>query len=478
MTKKILSAMLGIGAITSLHAQQKPNVVFILADDLGYGDLSSYGQEKFSTPNIDKLALNGTRFTRSYSGTTVSAPSRASLLTGLHTGHTPIRGNREVQPEGQAPLPAESYTIFRMFKEAGYRTGVFGKWGLGYPGSEGDPMHQGVDQFFGFICQRMAHNYYPSHLWSNNKKVEFPENLNGALGTYSQDLIQKKTLEFIESQKEEPFFLYVPFMLPHAELIVPDDTVFQSLKGLFPETPYKGKEPGDTSVGGYRSQAFPRATHAAMVKRIDLYVAEIVQKIKEEGVYDNTLIIFTSDNGPVVDDGYKDGAVEGLMNHKPWGPFRGGKYSTFEAGTRVPFIVHWPERVDAKVSPALVSQIDMTATMAALVGLDRSPGIPEDSQNQLNAWLGLELNGRDYVIGAASSLTVLTREWKYIEPGNGRPYNALTNTEYGNSRDEQLYNIVIDRGVYDNVANENPQRLERMKLILEREKEKGFNLDL
>lgn len=317
MTKKILSAMLGIGAITSLHAQQKPNVVFILADDLGYGDLSSYGQEKFSTPNIDKLALNGTRFTRSYSGTTVSAPSRASLLTGLHTGHTPIRGNREVQPEGQAPLPAESYTIFRMFKEAGYRTGVFGKWGLGYPGSEGDPMHQGVDQFFGFICQGMAHNYYPSHLWSNNKKVEFPENLNGALGTYSQDLIQKKTLEFIESQKEEPFFLYVPFMLPHAELIVPDDTVFQSLKGLFPETPYKGKEPGDTSVGGYRSQAFPRATHAAMVKRIDLYVAEIVQKIKEEGVYDNTLIIFTSDNGPVVDDGYKDGAVEGLMNHKP-----------------------------------------------------------------------------------------------------------------------------------------------------------------
>ncbi|HPD87829.1 MAG TPA: sulfatase-like hydrolase/transferase, partial [Proteiniphilum sp.] len=264
------------------------------------------------------------------------------------------------------------------------------------------------------------------------------------------DSITVHAVRFIERNKEKPFFLYFGTNDVH----VP----------RYPHERFRG-----VTGMGHRGDA---------IVQFDWSVGEILKALKDAGVFENTMIIITSDNGPVVDDGYKDGAVEGLMNHKPWGPFRGGKYSTFEAGTRVPFIVHWPERVDAKVSPALVSQIDMTATMAALVGLDRSPEIPEDSQNQLNAWLGLELNGRDYVIGSASSLTVLTHEWKYIEPSNGRPYSALTNTEYGNNRDEQLYNMVIDRGEYDNVAKENPQRLERMKLILEKEKEKGFNLDL
>jgi arylsulfatase A-like enzyme len=173
---------IGLSAVFSAVAQPKPNVVFIIADDLGYGDLSCFGQDKFETPNIDRLALNGMRCTHTYAGTTVSAPSRACLMTGLHTGHAPIRGNKEMKPEGQFSLPKNAYTLFHLFKDAGYATGAFGKWGLGYPGSEGDPNHQGVDEFFGYNCQRLAHNYYPDHLWHNRTRVDLPENAGGKIG--------------------------------------------------------------------------------------------------------------------------------------------------------------------------------------------------------------------------------------------------------------------------------------------------------
>ena len=181
------------------YPMDRPNVVFIIADDLGYGDLSCYGQEKFRTPEIDRVALHGMRFTQCYSGTTVSAPSRASLLTGLHTGHTYVRGNKEVKPEGQFPLPHGTNTFFKLFKEAGYTTGAFGKWGLGSPGSEGDPNRQYVDEFWGYNCQLLAHNYYPDHIWHNSRRIEFPDNENGAFGTYAQDLIHEKCLAFLDA---------------------------------------------------------------------------------------------------------------------------------------------------------------------------------------------------------------------------------------------------------------------------------------
>ena len=281
MKLNIFATGFTLAAFTPLHAQQKPNVVFIVADDLGYGDLSCYGQEKFQTPHIDRLALSGTRFTRSYSGTTVSAPSRASLMTGLHTGHTPVRGNKEMKPEGQYPLPAETFTLFHLFKNAGYTTGAFGKWGLGQPGSTGDPNNQGVDDFFGYNCQLLAHNYYPGHLWHNQTKTELPENENGNFGTYAQDLIQSKALEFIDNHNNTPFFLYVPMVLPHAELVVPEDSIIRQLRGSFEEQPYKGVDSGPGfRKGGYMTQKHPHATHAAMVKRIDLYVGQIIDKLK------------------------------------------------------------------------------------------------------------------------------------------------------------------------------------------------------
>ncbi len=284
-----------LAAFIPLHAQQSPNVVFIVADDLGYGDLSCYGQEKFQTPHIDRLALNGTRFTRSYSGTTVSAPSRASLMTGLHTGHTPVRGNREMEPEGQYPLPLKPLRCSTCSKMRGMLPAPLGNGDWDSPAPRETRTTRCVDVFFGYNCQLLAHNYYPDHLWHNQTKIDLPENRKGQFGTYAQDLIQLKALEFIDNHSNSPFFLYVPMVLPHAELVVPEDSIIRQLRGSFEEQPYKGVDSGPTfRKGGYMSQEYPRATHAAMVKRIDLYVGQIIDKLKETGVYENTLIVFTA----------------------------------------------------------------------------------------------------------------------------------------------------------------------------------------
>ena len=278
--------------------QKRPNVVFILADDLGFGDLSCYGQEKFETPNIDKLAQEGMRFTQCYSGTTVSAPSRSCLLTGTHSGHTAIRGNVELDPEGQFPLPADAQTIFHDFQNAGYKTGAFGKWGLGFIGSTGDPKKQGIDEFYGYNCQLLAHSYYPDHLWDNDKRVELKDNtldVQYGKGTYSQDLIHSKALDFLDrmGKSGESFCMWYPTIIPHAELIVPEDSIIKKFRGKYPEKPFHGTEPGNPAFrkGGYCSQFYPHATFAAMVYRLDVYVGQIVQKLKEMGVYDNTMII-------------------------------------------------------------------------------------------------------------------------------------------------------------------------------------------
>ncbi|MFA6750677.1 MAG: arylsulfatase [Fermentimonas sp.] len=454
MSKRRLTATaLGVTALTSFYAQDKPNILFILTDDLGYGDLSCYGQDKFQTPNIDRLALSGTRFTRSYSGTTVSAPSRASLLTGLHTGHTPIRGNKEIQPEGQAPLPDDIYTIFRLFKDAGYVTGAFGKWGLGYPGSTGDPVNQGVDHFFGYNCQRLAHNYYPSHLWDNNKKVEFPENDNGKFGVYSQDLIQKKALEFIEEQKDNPFFIYVPIVLPHAELVVPEDSIIQSLRGKFAEIPFKGTDTGPNfRKGGYMSQDYPRATHAAMIMRIDMYVAQIVDKLKEEGLYDNTLIIFTSDNGPHREGG---GDPEFFNSN---GIHCGYKRDLYEGGIRVPTIISWKGKVaSGKECSFPFAFWDYLPTFADLLQYDFN--IKSDGISILPSILGQDnQKDRDYFYfefhESGGRQAVIKGDWKllHLDIRNGGIY--------------ELYNIASDPSEYHNIINLYPEKTKELKEIM------------
>ncbi|MFW5756698.1 MAG: sulfatase-like hydrolase/transferase, partial [Tangfeifania sp.] len=283
---------------------QKPNIVYILADDLGYGDLSCYGQKLFSTPNIDKLAKSGLKFTQHYSGSTVCAPSRSSLMTGQHTGHTFIRGNKEVQPEGQHPLEAEAYTLAESLQDAGYATGAFGKWGLGYPGSEGDPNNQGFDEFYGYNCQRIGHHYYPYHMWHNQEKVMLEGNEGQQTGEYGPEVIQEYALKFLEDHKDQPFFMYYPSIIPHAELYAPEEYM-EKYRGKFPpEKNYEGVDEGENFRNGpYGSQPESHAAFVAMVDYLDMQVGEIVAKLKELGVYENTLIIFTSDNGPHMEGG-------------------------------------------------------------------------------------------------------------------------------------------------------------------------------
>lgn len=505
--KKILSILSAPLIMGGAAAQTtKPNIVLIYADDIGFGDFSSYGATLVETPNTDALAANGVRFTNAHSAAATSTPSRY----GLFTGEYPWRRKGTGVTNGDAALiiSTERPTLPKELQKAGYTTGAVGKWHLGMGSEHGKqnwnghvspgPAEIGFDYSYimaatgdrvpcVFMEDQRVVNLDPNDPIS----ISYTENFEGEpTGRDNPELLTKQrpshghdmsivngisrigymkggtsalwedeniadsitvhAVRFIENNSDKPFFLY----FGTNDIHVP----------RYPHERFRGK----TNMG-HRGDA---------IVQFDWSVGEIVKALKEAGVFENTLIIVTSDNGPVVDDGYEDGAVEGLKSHKPWGPFRGGKYSTFEAGTRVPFIVHWPERVDPKVSPALVSQVDMTATMAALVGLERNPELPEDSQNQLNAWLGMELSGRDYVIGSAGSITVLTREWKYIEPSNRMVYNKNTNIEYGNNPQEQLYNMVIDRGEYENVADENPERLEIMKLILEKEKAKGINMDL
>lgn len=375
----ILSGVLvgmGVGqTVAGVPASEKkaPNVVFIIADDLGYGELSCYGQERFSTPNIDRLALEGMRFTQCYSGTTVSAPSRACLMTGLHSGHAPIRGNREVKPEGQMSLPAGINTVFQVFKNAGYTTGCFGKWGLGAPGAEGDPNRQGVDDFFGYNCQLLAHNYYADHLWDNGKRVELTDNYDGGYGTYTQDLIHERGLQFLEKNKDKPFFLFLPYVIPHAELIVPEDSIIAKFRGKFPEKPFHGCDSGPAfRKGGYCSQKEPHATFAAMIYRLDVYVGQVVAKLKELGLYDNTIIVFCSDNGPHMEGG----ADPEFFNSN--GIFRGYKRDVYEGGIRVPFIVTWPGVVKQGETDFMCSFWDMLPTFAQLTGVkvgDRLDGV-------------------------------------------------------------------------------------------------------
>lgn len=364
--------MVSFGARKS---SSRPNIVFILADDLGYGDLSCYGQEKFETPNIDSLARRGMRFTQSYSGTTVSAPSRSCLLTGQHSGHTAIRGNKEVSPEGQFPLPEGAARLFLRLKEQGYNTGVFGKWGLGGIGTSGDPNEQGVDRFFGYNCQLLAHSYYPDHLWSDSTRIDLTDNVDSipyGRGTYAPDLIHSEALRFLEAQTSEtPFMLFYPTPLPHAELIVPEDSIIARYRGMYPEEkPFNGARPGGKYFrkGGYISQAAPRATFAAMIARLDMYVGDIVDKLRRQGMLDNTLFIFASDNGP-----HREGGADPDFFDSN-GIYRGYKRDLYEGGIRVPLIVAWPGHIaEGTETDHICSFWDYPATFAEIAGAEASP---------------------------------------------------------------------------------------------------------
>lgn len=431
----------------SMNDTVKPNFIYILADDLGYGDIGVYGQQHIQTPNLDRMAARGMLFTQHYSGSTVCAPSRSSLMTGQHTGNTPVRGNREILPEGQFPLSGGTVTIPLLMKEAGYVTGAFGKWGLGYPGSGGDPVNQGFDTFYGYNCQRYAHRYYPEYIWHNTQKVYLEGNDWNNTVTYAPDVIHNKTLEFIRENADTNFFLYVPSLLPHAELLVPEDEILEMYRGRFVETPWQGNDYGSEnfSIPGYCSQDEPRAVLAAMITRLDHQVGEILKLIEELGIQENTFVIFTSDNGPHAEGG----ADPEYFNSS--GVFSGSKRDLYEGGIRVPFIAWWPGTIEAGARSGHISAFwDMLPTYAELAGAAK-PGntdgismVPEltgagdQQQHEYLYWEFLERGGRQ---------AVRMGRWKAVRLNMGENPSALI----------ELYDLDSDPGEKNDLAAAHPE---------------------
>jgi arylsulfatase A-like enzyme len=350
----LLLSLLGFNAaIVSAHAalESRPNVLFILADDLGYGDLGCYGQKRIKTPNLDRLAAEGTRFTQAYAGTTVCAPSRCSLMTGKHTGHAIVRGNQS--PE--APLMADELTIPQVFKAAGYSTSLIGKWGLGGDDTSGAPNRKGFDYFYGFPSQTAAHNYYPPFLMQNSEKIPLPGNEGGKKGTYAHDLFMEEANGFIRTMKEgTPFFLYLAVTIPHANN---------------EERPNGMQVPSDSP---YSNETWPQTERnfAAMVTRLDTSVGQLLALLKELGMETNTLVLFTSDNGPHAEGGHNPAFFESS------GGLRGIKRDLYEGGVRVPLIVRWPGKIKVgAVSDQVIAFWDWLPTFAAFTGQPQPKGV-------------------------------------------------------------------------------------------------------
>jgi arylsulfatase A len=426
---------------------QKPNIVYILADDLGYGDLSFLGQKRFQTPNLDRMAQEGMVFTQHYAGCTVCAPSRSSLMTGLTTGHTPIRGNKGWKPEGQWPMPAETFTVAEMLKEAGYATGGFGKWGLGYPGSEGDANMQGFDEFYGYNCQGIAHNYYPSHLWDNQQKVILDGNSGDQFGTYAPELIHQRALQFIEKNKDKPFFLFYPNVIPHAELLLPEENMREFQGKLMPEKSFKGAEPGDVRFreGAYGTQMESHAAFAAMVTLLDKQVGEVLDKLKELGLDKNTIVMFSSDNGPHQEGGADPDYFDSN------GPLKGYKRDLYEGGIREPMIAWWPGKIQAGTQTDLISAFwDVMPTVADLAGLKSPENI--DGISFLPTLLGQEGQQKhDYLYWEfhekGGRQAVRKDNWKLVR------YQVLN----ADKTTTELYDLNTDLGEETNVASQHPE---------------------
>lgn len=387
-----------------------PNIVYVLADDLGYGELGCYGQEKIRTPHIDALAAEGLRFTQHYSGAPVCAPARCVLLTGKHSGHATIRDNLEHQPEGQAPIGDDELTLPEVLARAGYVSGCFGKWGLGFPGSEGDPLRQGFDRFYGYNCQREAHNFYPRHLWSDGEKVPLEGNDRGLTGAhYSHDLIEREALAFIRAHREGPFFCFLPVTIPHLALQVPDASLNEYL-GRWEETPYEGR--------AYLPHPTPRAAYAAMISHLDRSVGRIVALLHELGLSENTLVLFSSDNGVThlgpdqVDYDFFESA----------GGLRGFKGSVYEGGIRVPLIARWPRRIAPGTETDHPSAFqDLLPTFAELAGIEPPPGL--DGLSFLPTLLGRPEEQAPHAFlvwdfpGYGGQLAIRRGRWKAVRRG-------------------------------------------------------------
>lgn len=446
----------------TLGAEPKPNVVFILADDLGYRELGSFGQELIRTPNLDALAKQGMRLTQHYCGNAVCAPSRCVLMTGKHPGHAFVRSNRSTPPEGQQPIPDSEVTLAELMKSQGYATGAFGKWGLGGPDSSGQPLNQGLDRFFGYNCQAHAHSYYPSYLWNDDKHIKLgntppvpghaslkagadksdPRSYDEFKGQdYAPDRINAAALDFIRANKDQPFFLYYPTVIPHVALHVPDEDLKPYLDLGWKDPPFTRE-----SGYGYTPHFTPRAAYAAMITRMDRYVGNVLSLIDELGLADNTIVVFSSDNGTT----HLDQEVD-FDFFQSVGELRGLKGSLYEGGVRVPTIVRWPGKVAAGSSSDRVSGFeDWMPTLMDVVGAGDT--VPEniDGISMLPTLLGNSQPQRPYLYREFPSYggqqTIRVGPWKAV-----RQNMAKGNLEI------ELYNIAEDIGEQNDLAKDHPE---------------------
>ncbi|TWT39685.1 arylsulfatase [Blastopirellula retiformator] len=462
---RLLACLLLLSASASLSAADRaPNIVLIMADDLGYAELGCYGQKWIKTPNIDRLAKEGIRFTDFYSGNAVCAPSRCCLMTGKHPGHAYVRNNftqKKLPAEtialgltdftGQRPLATEEVTVAEMLKQRGYATAAIGKWGLGQSGTTGDPNKQGFDLFYGFNCQVHAHNHYPKFLMRNSEREVQPGNDRTLTGeTFSQDQFTKVALEFIDENQEKPFFLYLPFAIPHLSIQVPEESTAEYTSTI-PEEDYVHK--------GYLEHPTPRAGYAAMVTHMDKDIGKILDKIESLGLDDDTLVIFTSDNGATYDrlGGSDSDFFESVAN------LRGLKGSLYEGGVRVPFVARWP----GKIKPGQVSNLpaalwDMMPTIAdisdtkapeAIDGYSLAPTLLGEGKQQVHDYLYWEFPA----YGGQQSIRM--GKWKGIRQNMMKKDNP-------EPLKIELYNLEADPGETTDLAAKHPEMVEKMAKLM------------
>ena len=451
----LFASLASAGCSNAEKEKSTPNIVFILADDLGYGDLSCYGQKKFSTPNIDRIAAQGMLFRQHYTGCTVSAPSRSCLMTGLHTGHTPVRGNKGWKPEGNWPLPAASFTIPEMLKTQGYVTGAFGKWGLGYIDTEGDPNAQGFDEFFGYNCQSLAHNYYPDHLWHNHDKILLPQNDSGKTGIYSADIIHKAALRFMENNRNKPFFLFYPTTIPHAELFAKEEYMNKFRGKYEPEKSFRGVDDGPTyRLGPYGSQSESHAAFAAMISQLDDYVGEIMAKLAELGLEKNTVVIFASDNGPHMEGGADPDYFDSN------GPLKGYKRDMYEGGIRTPMLVMWPGKIKAGTTSDHISAFwDIMPTLSEIAGIKSPenidgisflPTLLDKKRQPKHEFLYWEFHEQ------GGKVAVRMGNWKAVKPDVNKTPQGMV----------ELYDLSADPGETRDIASQHPEIVKKMEEIM------------
>jgi arylsulfatase A-like enzyme len=416
------------------RARHRPNIILILADDLGYGDLGSYGQKFFKTPNLDRMAREGIRFTQFYAGAPVCAPSRASLMTGLHQGHAYVRGNTDMNNQ-RVSLRQSDVTIAEVMKSAGYRTGIIGKWGLGEPATSGIPNRKGFDYWFGYLNQNLAHNYYPDYLWRNESQVTIPK------GTYSHDLFTQEVLDFIRRERSGPFFLYLAYTIPHAN----NELTRKTGNGM--------EVPDDAP---YSNESWPQQekNYAAMVGRLDADTGKIFALLKELKLDDDTIVIFTSDNGP---QGKDEGGYDQTFFNSS-GALRGIKRELYEGGIREPLIMRWPGKIRGQqVSNHIWAQWDLLPTFAAVAGVRPPSGL--DGVSMLPLLTGGRFPNHEFLYWefheGGYAQAVRMGRWKAVRHGANGPI--------------ELYDMQTDLKETVDLAAKQPAIIKRAAEIMRRE---------